>query len=151
MEWRSQPWRYKGGSIGAFSENDTFNSTALSWDHLRHHKKKKKKSMELPQGGNYRAELLKCIRLPSYPELPFAGTPKAKKSLQCLGHPPEENKAHIFPKVIFPRKALSLFDKESAFGLLKAQVWEAPLSAVISHLCHGWMVFQYLSHISRAQ
>lgn len=101
--------------------------------------------MELPQGGTSRAELLKCVR-------PLSGTAlrrlaKGGEEAEILMQSPGENKA----QTIFPRKALSIIDKESAFRLLKVQVWEVPLSSVIRQLCHDWTVFQYLSHISRAQ
>lgn len=72
---------------------------------------------------------------------------KGGEEAEILMQSPGENKAHT----IFPRKALSIIDKESAFRLLKVQVWEVPLSSVIRQLRHGWTVFQYLSHISRAQ
>ena len=101
--------------------------------------------MELPQGGTFKAELLKCVRLLSRTAL--CRHTKGGEEAVILMQSPGENKAHI----IFPRKALSIIDKESAFRLLKVQVCEAPLSSVIRQLRHGWTVFQYLSHISRAQ
>lgn len=104
------------------------------WGNIR-----KKKRMPLPQGEmqkhsnwNTRENSL---------ELPLAATPEAKKRPQYTIHQKriQDTFGHFSRER--PFFSLCIYSKAADLELLKAQVWEVPLSAVIGYVCPGWLIF----------